>query len=870
MVPENGDDCSSPIIITLPADLPYLDQNQTTCGRGNDYSETCLGFYDEGEDIIYELNVTQDMAVSITLDPHGSGFTGLLVDNACPADGECVAFSTSGTAAVHGVSNVYLEIGTYYLMVDTWPSPFCLPDFDLAIVEVVPGDGVDSVWVSRGVPGVPGSDIIVPVYFRNEKILSGINLPLTWGSNGLVLNEVTFEGTRVEYVDNKPYVIDNASRRVQISVVPTFTDPIPAGRGLMAFLHFTVQEDAVPSTVTIETTVIPPAGGLAFLDIGYNVIIPAFMYGEVIIGDASGFVCGWVRDIYDNEIEGATVEFWNDFPGGWMFSSHLTDVDGGFACENESIFPFDAYAYKQGYYPEVVPDVQFGDIGFVIKLTPVDQPTGSPEWVVFACENNTYHGVPLPVGSVVDAYDPDGVHCGTAFVTVAGKYTMNVYRDEITTIEDEGALPGQEIAIFINGDPARVMGDNVWTENGDIIEVCLDLASTEDRRIVFRENWNLISWNVNTPIDDIEQIFEDVADCIDVILGYERGGFTYDPTLPQFSNLWNVDHYHGYWVKMTCAETLYVTGVPVSATTPIELEAGWNLVSYLPTEQDTVPHALSSIHDNLIVALGYDGGPQTYDPEVPDFHWSLQHMKPGLGYWLKIISDDILEYPGIGPSVLVRQPLAMLDRAVEYNHITPTRSWMNIYAEQLILDGSVLPEGTEIVVRAVNGRAVGAGTVEIDGKFGFVAVYGDDPLTDEKDGLCRDETFYLIIDGVETEERFEWTANGDRLPLHSLTSSSGTSILPDDFELAQNYPNPFNPSTQIAFSVPAPMQATLEVYNVLGKKVITLFDGIADAGRNVVTWNGVNSDGASVASGIYFYRIKAENFIQTRKMVLMK
>ncbi|UCD94742.1 MAG: T9SS type A sorting domain-containing protein, partial [Candidatus Zixiibacteriota bacterium] len=86
----------------------------------------------------------------------------------------------------------------------------------------------------------------------------------------------------------------------------------------------------------------------------------------------------------------------------------------------------------------------------------------------------------------------------------------------------------------------------------------------------------------------------------------------------------------------------------------------------------------------------------------------------------------------------------------------------------------------------------------------------------------------------------------------------------------QNYPNPFNPITTLAFSVPYSVHTTVEVYNILGEKVKTIFDGVANAGTNYVTWNGTGTEGETVASGIYFYRMKAADFEKTRKMVLMK
>jgi len=88
--------------------------------------------------------------------------------------------------------------------------------------------------------------------------------------------------------------------------------------------------------------------------------------------------------------------------------------------------------------------------------------------------------------------------------------------------------------------------------------------------------------------------------------------------------------------------------------------------------------------------------------------------------------------------------------------------------------------------------------------------------------------------------------------------------------LAKNYPNPFNPETDISFSLPERTQVSLIVYNILGEKVKTLVSGDMDAGTHTIHRNGRDEAGNSVASGIYFYRLKTESFDQTRKMVLMK
>jgi hypothetical protein len=90
-------------------------------------------------------------------------------------------------------------------------------------------------------------------------------------------------------------------------------------------------------------------------------------------------------------------------------------------------------------------------------------------------------------------------------------------------------------------------------------------------------------------------------------------------------------------------------------------------------------------------------------------------------------------------------------------------------------------------------------------------------------------------------------------------------ILPDKYELSQNYPNPFNPSTTIQFSLPKQTQLKINLYNLLGEQVATLAEGMYEPGFHKVTFNASN-----LPSGTYIYRLESGEFVQVKKMMLLK
>lgn len=112
--------------------------------------------------------------------------------------------------------------------------------------------------------------------------------------------------------------------------------------------------------------------------------------------------------------------------------------------------------------------------------------------------------------------------------------------------------------------------------------------------------------------------------------------------------------------------------------------------------------------------------------------------------------------------------------------------------------------------------------------------------------------------------------NAANQPLESTFAATSAVTTPRVFALEGNYPNPFNPQTSIRFSLPQAEQVQLEIYSIAGRRVTTLVNSTYEAGPHEVIWTGRDDSGQTVASGVYFYRLRAGEFSDVRKMTLMK
>jgi len=216
--------------------------------------------------------------------------------------------------------------------------------------------------------------------------------------------------------------------------------------------------------------------------------------------------------------------------------------------------------------------------------------------------------------------------------------------------------------------------------------------------------------------------------------------------------------------------------------------------------------------------------------------------------------------------------------ATGFNPVTDTVLWIPRQPFYYAVNGLEWPgEYPRIYVMTdANSDMVYEGTLIIDGPNfnGFLYNYGyanAGGLTQEagSQGECR--VRYIAQTGPRsfvspyTMEPDVWTdgEKPEETPPTSVEEISG--VIPNTYSLEQNYPNPFNPSTMIRFSIPEQGLVTLKVYNLLGEEIATLLNSELKNGTYEVDFNAAN-----YSSGIYFYTINANNYIATKKMILMK
>ncbi|MFN0157201.1 MAG: FlgD immunoglobulin-like domain containing protein [Bacteroidota bacterium] len=327
----------------------------------------------------------------------------------------------------------------------------------------------------------------------------------------------------------------------------------------------------------------------------------------------------------------------------------------------------------------------------------------------------------------------------------------------------------------------------------------------------------------------------------------------------------------GYWMKMNEATTQPLWGNPLP-TVNANVTQGWNLVG-------SVDHDIPTPSGGLVESFFFEYTASGYSP--------VSTISPGHGYWVKTNGAGVL---ALGPTP------EEIDRPVDFTQFTSlTIADGDGRSQKLFV--SMDPQSADMLQRSELPPLPPSGMFDArfesqrlleaipvgsqhGASFGIVLQSAQIPLRvtaslkssndwkffiEERRGSTVSAT-HALVDGATVE-----ITAGTSLSLRMVRGGE----TPMEYAIAQNYPNPFNPTTRIEYALPEESKVRLTIYDVNGREVLTLVNATQPAGYLSVNWDGTNSSGASVSSGVYFFRITAQknggsSFSQTRKMVLMK
>lgn len=400
--------------------------------------------------------------------------------------------------------------------------------------------------------------------------------------------------------------------------------------------------------------------------------------------------------------------------------------------------------------------------------------------------------------------------------------------------------------------------------------------STQSLGRVLTPGWNLISFDVTPEDARIDRVLSPIAGSFSIVRSYEDGQFnSYLPSLPvEMNDLQQLDPHNGYWIYMTRQDTLAVKGTALPDNTPIALNAGWELVSYLPDDVQTADVALGSIRESLVLARGYDQGYQSYYPALGSLS-NLETLRPGFGYWLYMGANDELIYGQMATAAVETASRATQQAVSNKSNGSVVPTVMDLWSLEILLDGAAAPAGCTLEAWDAANNLIASTKLQQDGSV-LLHVPGDVSITETDEGALPGEAITLRLKtaqgtlDLDTPVVFEADA-AKELTIDVVLAE----LLPKVFSLAQNHPNPFNPSTRIAYAIPAGVEAggtqvRLQVFDIRGRVVRTLVNTKQLAGRYAVQWDGSDDAGQPVSSGVYFYRLHTAQFAQTHKMMMVK
>jgi len=499
----------------------------------------------------------------------------------------------------------------------------------------------------------------------------------------------------------------------------------------------------------------------------------------------------------------------------------------------------------------------------------------------------TFEGEPVPTGWEIAVFT-SGNFCagGMMWFDDGEPHGFAAYGDDPETQAADGFRNGEMMRFRLWDNEADIEysaaaniadGPAVWTADALTI-LMLTGAGGRNCDVALNLGWNLISINVRPPQElwrrqegpDIIRMTEQLRYNPDnprsphhiVLLKDERGRF-YTPQLG-FCNIPYWELTEAYQVKMDAAMQTSWFGQPIAADADVPIALGWNMIAYFPDYELSAAgpqlYVISPIRNDVIIAKNAAGRFM-----IPALGFSnMPPWRSGQGYQIKVSRNLVFNYPA--PRGLLGQASSQVESVEQWSEPLNTGSNMSVLT--IFLDGQLIENSSRVAAFSAAGTLVGVGTIT-DGVAGL-AVWGDDPTTDEIDGLLNGEQFSLKVWIKSSNEVIPLSARSFKAG-RSLTYETDSFVaveavlIPLDYYFGSNYPNPFNSSATLTYGLSQRTRVSIYMNDVSGRMVARLVDGVQEAGHYQVRYNL-----PELSAGVYLVRMEAGNFRVVRKVTLLK
>jgi hypothetical protein len=780
------------------------------------------------------------------------------------------------------------------------------------VAQVDDFGSLDSVIVGHATVS-PGSKFSISVTLVNDESLAAFAIPLIYAKDKLVFDSASFAGSLAKDWEFQTAVHDADAATILIGAVSLGDSPILPGRGNLTELYFHVQSNiAADVTTLIDSVFVPPAGRLELNTVTAGVIRPGFQAGSVLIGASNR------PPVFDpisartvNEGDPVSLAIRASDPERAPLKLHASRL-----CPGAS---FTDNGNGTGVFKWQVPFTGPGSsIGspFSLVIVATDGEKNSSLEIAFDVINR--NRVPaITAGEGVSAGAGD-----TLFVPFAA--TDPDFED--ITFGASGLPSGAELS---TGNPGYLRWISDISDSGDYtftLQATDEAGGTANRQVNFQLLPNM---PMELTISDEQAYSGELVTIVlsahnrvpisgfEVLLGYDRSLLTY---LSAVKTLTRVESWLQFNVTNTPDGKIAISAKanPANpAANPLPVGSGEIArVTFRISSDLSFAGFYSSVQfaylnpgsDAENVAYGADGAFISRTQTLYEEGGVLVKRYAGLigdinlnGVALEI--GDVVYFTNsfINPSKYPLTGERLQNSDVNQDGIPATLADL-IRLIQLFTNGGAKITGTDSsdpvryqITSTDRGWSYGLDapvrvaaalyTLRVDGdaahNFVVSPSLSDFEVVTYQDGdLLRVLIHNSDGRGIDLGPGDLFTLNGDvALVSQQYVNQSGHEIsatlsrnivLPSDFELFQNYPNPFNPETTISFDLPVSGAVKLEMFNILGESVATPIEGSLAAGRHTVTFRGAKANGEELPSGVYFYRLRAERFESTRKMILLK